>query len=765
MEKNLVIVESPAKAKTIEKFLGKDYVVKSCNGHVRDLPKHNISIDIKNRFTPVYVTIDEKKAIVAALKKEIKKVEGLYLATDDDREGEAISWHLCHALGLDVHLARRIVFREVTEKSVTEAIKNPRALDLALVGAQQARRVLDRIVGFELSPLLWKKIKRGLSAGRVQSVAVRLIVENERKIASFKQSTFYQSTFLFKKEQTPHTFSAKLSAKHTEAQARDLLERCRKAHFTVATVHKKQTKRKPPVPLTTSYLVQEAHRQFGYATGRTMRYAQGLYESGKITYMRTDSIHLSQEAIAAAKRYIIAAFGAEYSQPVQYKGKGKGKTQEAHEAIRPTDFSVAEAGESHQERQLYKLIRNRTLASQMAPALLDRTVVEIKASTGPEVFVAQGELMVFEGFTKLYGKKSNAEDEQSLPPLKQGDRLLLEEGRAKQCFTRPPARYSEASLVKELEEMGIGRPSTYAPTIETIQRRNYVRKETREGKERTYTLFRLRAGSLTEHTEQERYGEEKNKLFSTSEANVVTDFLCGHFSKVLDYSFTATLEEALDAIAAGRVQWQEVVEQFYADFHPQVEAVVEQKEIESKTRLLGKDPKTKRNVYVRLGRFGPYAQLGEPDDKQTKSSSLQDGQFIDTITLAEALRLFELPRTLEDWQGTPLIVSVSRYGPYAKHGEKFYSLDKTHDPYTISHAAVIAHIEQKIKEEKQRVMATFVLRGCPVEVLRGRFGPYIRHDGKNYKIPKAQQSEAEHLTPEACEEIIKKAPAGRGKRR
>lgn len=755
MKKNLVIVESPSKAKTIEKFLGRNFVVRSCNGHVRDLQKSKLSIDIANHFMPIYTMLDQKKAVIAALKKEVKKVDGVYLATDDDREGEAISWHLCHALALDTRTAQRIVFREITQKKVVGALQNPRGIDSALVDAQQARRVLDRLVGFMLSPLLWKKVKRGLSAGRVQSVAVRLIVDNENDIAAFKESSYHTAVFHFKAATGQEVFVAKLSKKHTQTAARAFLESCKNATFAVQDIKQKEVKRMPPPPLTTSFLQQEAHQRFSYAVGRTMRHAQSLYESGKITYMRTDSAHLAQEAIEDAKAYITATFGANYSRPTQYTTKTK-KAQEAHEAIRPTDFSVVAAGGSREEQQLYKLIRNHTLASQMAPARLERTVVHIGLSTNEELLVAEGEVMVFDGFTKLYATSSRG-GKQPLPAMTKGETFKLEQAVSREHFTRPPARYNEASLVKKLEEMGIGRPSTYAPIIDTIQKRNYVRKESRAGKERHYTLLTLAAGNLVECTEQEKYGEEKNKLFSTDEAIVVTDFLYTHFSSVMDYSFTASMEEELDNIAAGKIKWQTVIEKFYTDFHPQVERVTENKEIQAeKARLLGQDPISKKNVYARLGRYGPYVQLGEIDEEKPKSSSLKSGQFISSITLEEALLLFRLPRSLEDWKDEPLVVSTGKYGPYVRHGKKFYSLDKSHDPYTLSQQEAIAWIEEKIQAEKERIIATYVLDDLPLELLRGRYGPYVRYNGKNYKLSKAQRENAEQLTQAACIALIKK---------
>ena len=754
-KKHLVIVESPAKAKTIEKFLGANYVVRSCHGHVRDLKKGEKSVDTANQFAPVYVTLEEKKHVVAALKKEIKQVGGVYLATDDDREGEAISWHLCHALSLDTQQAKRIVFREITKKRVLYAVEHPRGIDLALVNAQQARRVLDRLVGFELSPLLWRKVRSGLSAGRVQSVAVRLIVENEAAISSFVGSSHHQATFHLATTKEEH-FAAKFTKKYTKEQMKGFLEACKTANFSVKGVEKKRAKRNPPAPLTTSHLQQEAHRQCGYAVGRTMRYAQGLYEAGKITYMRTDSTHLSSEALAGAGAYITETFGAEYSRPTQYKTKSK-SAQEAHEAIRPTSFSVAEAGQTPQEKQLYKLIRTRTLASQMAPALLDRVVVSIKPSTREELLTATGETMVFEGFVKLYGGGSSG-DNQPLPAMEVGEPLVFEKALSREQFTRPPARYNEASLVKRLEEMGIGRPSTYAPTVETIQKRNYVKKESREGKERAYVRLELREGVLVERVEKEMAGEERNKLFSTDEALIVTEFLSAHFPKILDYSFTASMEDELDEIAAGRVEWQRVIENFYTDFHPQVAAVSGDKEIRAeKSRLLGQDPASKKNVYARLGRYGPYVQLGEVGEKP-QSASLRKDQLISNLTLEEALVLFQLPRALETWQGEPLVVSVGRFGPYIKHGKKFYSLGADHDPYTITQAAAIACLKEKIAEEKQRVLAHFEVDGEALEVLRGRYGPYIRHKGKNYRIPKGQRREAEHFTQALCEEIVRKAP-------
>ncbi len=763
MPKNLVIVESPAKAGTIEGYLGKDYKVASSYGHVRDLPKGDDAIDKEHGFTPKYEISKEKKEVVKQLKKLAKEAETVYLATDDDREGEAIAWHLLQALGLDENTAKRIVFREITKNAVLKSLENPRGIDMELVHAQQARRVLDRLVGFELSPILWKKIRSGLSAGRVQSVAVRLVVEREREIENFKPESSFKVTALFKLDsgedlqaELPHKFKNK-------EEAKAFLEQCKEAIFTITNLEKKPGKKSPAAPFTTSTLQQEASRKLGYSVAQTMRLAQQLYENGLITYMRTDSTNLSQEAIAGATREIRQAYGEEYVKVRQYKTKAAG-AQEAHEAIRPTDFGKHSAGLDRQTTRLYELIWKRAIASQMADAKLEKTTVTIGISTSNEHLVATGEVVTFDGFLKVYVEGSDEENNNHqatgmLPPLQVGQPLTLEEMLARQVFTRHPARYTEASLVKKLEELGIGRPSTYAPTISTIIKRNYVVKESREGKPRQYELLRLDGQGLTEATETEITGTEKNKLFPTDMGMLVNDFLVAHFPDIVDYSFTAKVEEKFDKIAAGQEDWVAMIDNFYHPFHKRVEETAEV-ERPSQERLLGQDPETGKNVYAKMGRFGPYVQIGENGDRENgdekpRSASMRADQLIENITLEEALELFKLPREVGQFEGEPIVAAIGRFGPYIRHKGKFVSLEKDDDPYTIDEERAIALIQAKRAADANRIIKTFD-ENPDIQVLNGKYGPYIKAGKKNVRIPKGKDPAS--LTLEECLELAAKAP-------
>ncbi len=772
MSKKLVIVESPAKAKTIENYLGSDYVVASSFGHVRDLPKGNNAIDIENNFTPTYEISKDKKEVIKNLKKLAKPAPEVYLASDDDREGEAIAWHLAQALELDEKTTQRIVFREITKSAIQKAMQSPRTIDIDLVNAQQARRVLDRLVGFELSPILWKKIKRGLSAGRVQSVAVRLVVEREREIENFKPVVNFKVTAQFKAGSK--SFKAELPKRfETQKEAEQFLHDCNGADFAIAKLETKPAKKTPAPPFTTSTLQQEASRKLGFSVSQTMTLAQKLYESGKITYMRTDSTNLSQEAIQGATTEIKTAYGSEFVQTRAFKTKAAG-AQEAHEAIRPTNFAVHSTGTDRGATRLYELIWKRAIASQMADAQLEKTTAHIGISTSQHQLVSHGEMIKFEGFLKVYiegtddEENGNGTQNTMLPPLKQGDTLHLIDMLARETFSRHPARYTEASLVKKLEEMGIGRPSTYAPTISTIIKRAYVEKESREGHERTYQVVALKNQKVTSKTSTETTGAEKNKLFPTDMGMIVTDFLVEHFGEVLDYSFTATVEKDFDEIAHGRKQWDKMIKNFYKEFHPHVEATekLDRKEVGS-SRELGIDPATGKPVIARLGRFGPLVQLGkaleeDEEGEKPKFASLRKGQLIETITLEEALELFKLPRSLGEYEGQEMTVAIGRFGPYVKHNGKFVSLHKEDDPMTITAERAIALIEQKRKADAEKFIKTFD-ENPEVQVLNGRYGPYIKVGKQNVKIPK--DKEPASLTLEECLELAKNAPAKKARGR
>jgi len=752
--KNLVIVESPAKAKTIEKYLGKDFTVRSSYGHIRDLPEKGIGIDIAKQFMPTYEISTDKLSLVKELKKMAQQAETVWLATDDDREGEAISWHLKEALELKEAKLKRIVFREITKNAILNAIKNPRKIDIDLVNAQQARRILDRLVGYELSPVLWKKIKTGLSAGRVQSVAVRLIVEREREIEKFNTTSSFKITALFDLGEGK-TLIAELKDKlTTEKDAETFLQTCIGATFSIKNLETKPAKKTPAPPFTTSTLQQEASRKLSFSVQQTMTLAQKLYEAGKITYMRTDSTALSQEAIKGASTEIENLYGNRYVQNRQYKTKSEA-AQEAHEAIRPTDFSVHQAGNDRNEQRLYELIWKRAIASQMADAQLERTIATIGISTTPTTLFAEGEVIKFDGFLKVYMEdKDDDESEEEggnkmLPPIKIGQVLQLSEMKALERFTRPPARYTEASLVKKLEELGIGRPSTYAPTISTIQKRGYVVKENREGKERKYQEISLKNNKITKKTKTEITGAEKAKLFPTDVAMVVNDFLQAHFETIMDYSFTAKVEKEFDEIAEGKQDWVKMIDDFYKKFHPKVEETEEIKRSEvSANRELGTHPQTGEKVFAKLGKYGAYVQIGEAsDDKKPLFAKLKKGQFIETITLEEALELFKLPREVGTYENQPITVAIGRFGPYVRLGNEFYSLGKDDDPYTITEERAIEIIEAKRKADAEKVILAFK-QNPEVQVLNGRYGAYIKVGKQNVRIPKGKDPKT--LTLEEC---------------
>lgn len=765
MAKNLVIVESPAKAKTIEGFLGKDFTVKSSFGHIRDLPGKNISIDIENNFEPNYVISDDKKKIVAELKKSAKSADKVWLATDEDREGEAISWHLIEALGLKESETERIVFHEITKKAITSAIENPRKLNKNLVDAQQARRILDRLVGYELSPVLWKKVKPSLSAGRVQSVTVRLIVEREREISEFNSNAFYRVVGVFKLKDGM-SFKAEVSNRFdTYEEAKSFLEDCQKSNFSVSDVVKKPATKSPAAPFTTSTLQQEASRKLGFSVAQTMMVAQKLYEAGKITYMRTDSVSLSDFAKDEAKSHIVATFGTEYSEPRNFTNKSKG-AQEAHEAIRPTNMSVSSTG-SGQEARLYDLIWKRALASQMSNAKIERTTATIAVSESKYNFVAKGEVIKFEGFLKVYLESTDDENDEEqegmLPAMKKGDELHRQIITSTQRFTKAPARYQEAALVKKLEELGIGRPSTYAPTISTIQKRGYVVKESREGEDRSYKVLNLTESGIEEELKVEKTGAEKNKLFPTDIGMVVTDFLTEHFENIMDYSFTADVEKQFDDIADGLKKWTEMIKSFYNPFHKSVENTLENAERASGERKLGIDPASGKPLIVRIGRFGPMAQIGEADDEdKPQFASLLSDQSIETITLEEALELFKLPRTVGEYEGKTVVAAIGRFGPYIRWNNLFVSLKKAEgdDPMTVDMKRAEELIKIKIEQEKNKYIKVFE-EDKTIQVLNGRYGPYIKFGKKNIKIPK--DVEPESLTLEECKKLAAAAPEKKGK--
>ncbi|MFT5215529.1 MAG: DNA topoisomerase-1 [Glaciecola sp.] len=725
MAKNLVIVESPAKAKTIEKFLGKDFKVESSFGHIADLPSKELGVDVEGDFKPKYEVSKDKKAVVKKLKELAKKAEMVWLASDEDREGEAIAWHLAESLNLDKDKTKRIVFHEITKTAILKAIENPRSIDYHLVDAQQARRVLDRIVGYELSPVLWRKVKGGLSAGRVQSVSVRLIVEREREVQEFNSEASYRVDAEFSNEEG-QTFKAKLPKNFsTKEEAQKLLEANINADFIVSGLEKKPAKKAPAAPFTTSTLQQEAARKLGFSVSRTMSNAQRLYEEGLITYMRTDSVNLSNEARKGAQAEIESSYGSKYSTPRNFKGKAKG-AQEAHEAIRPTDFSQQTANLERDQSRLYDLIWKRAIASQMSEAQLERTNVKISASSHNELFTANGEVIKFDGFLKVYLEGTDDEDteqEGMLPALKVNESLLNNYISATERYTRAPARYTEASLVKKLEELGIGRPSTYAPTISTIQNRNYVEKGSVEGEPRDYAQLILKKNKVSENELTEKVGSDKGKLVPTDIGMIVTDFLVNHFESILDYNFTARVEESFDDIAEGKVDWTKMMKDFYKDFHPQVVNVQENAERESGERILGKDPKTGRQVSVRLGKFGPMVQIGTVDDEEKPTfASLTPEQQLNSITYEEAMALFQLPKALGTYKEEEVAVNNGRFGPYVKFGEKYVSLPKGIDPLSIELEEAI----ELIKEKEKADAPIYTFQELPVQKGKGRFGPFIK---------------------------------------
>ena len=770
MQENLVIVESPAKAKTIEKFLGQDFKVMSSYGHIRDLKKKEISINMDN-LNPDYEIPEEKRKLVADLKAKAKKAKTIWLASDEDREGEAISWHLCEVLGLDEEKTNRIVFHEITKTAILDAIKHPRHLDMNLVNAQQARRLLDRLVGFKLSPVLWRKVKPALSAGRVQSVAVRLIVEREREMQAFKSEPYYRISAVF----TIHNpkngemeVKAELDTRFkTHEEALAFLEKCKDASFVVDTVSKKPVKRTPAPPFTTSTLQQEAARKLGFSVSQTMMVAQRLYENGFITYMRTDSVNLSKLCLSTSKEEVTKLYGKEYSQTRNFHTKTKG-AQEAHEAIRPTDMKSMEINGTAQEKRLYELIWKRTAASQMADAQMEKTTTEILIQhptfgTMENKFVANGEVITFDGFLKVY-RESTEDDENGqeefsnvLPEMKKGDILARQEINAIERFSQGPTRYSEASLVHKLEELGIGRPSTYAPTISTIQQREYVQKGEKKSEERTYSIDVLKGNKITSKEKKEMVGSEKGKLLPTDIGTVVNDFLMENFPDIMDYHFTANIEEEFDSIAAGKSEWEKVIKDFYKDFEPEVEGVLKSRsEHKAGEREIGIDPKSGRPIYAKIGRFGPVIQIGAADDSvKPQFAQIPADKSMETITVEEALELFKLPRTLGDLEGMPVVVGTGKFGPYIMHNRKFVSLPKNEDPLTVTLETAIELINEKRQQDQERHLKAFE-NDPKMEILNGRYGPYIAYDGKNYRIPKAMHSKVKELTYEQCMEIIEK---------
>ncbi|SKC02227.1 DNA topoisomerase-1 [Sphingobacterium nematocida] len=745
MAKNLLIVESPAKAKTIEGYLGSDFLVKSSYGHIRDLVKTDDAIDTDNKFEQKYEVPVDKKAIVSELKKLAKSAETVWLASDEDREGEAISWHLFETLGLKENATKRIVFHEITKPAILNAIENPRKIDYNLVYAQQARRVLDRLVGFELSPVLWRKVKPSLSAGRVQSVAVRVIVEREREINRFNAEAAFKIVAIFYTGKGKEFFKAELPQRFDKKEdAKTFLNDSMRADFSIASLEKKPARRNPAAPFTTSTLQQEASRKLGFSVARTMQVAQRLYEAGRITYMRTDSVNLSDTAIQAAENEIVKAYGEKYHKLRKYKTKAAG-AQEAHEAIRPTYFSEHSIEGDASERRLYELIWKRAIASQMSEAEFEKTVAKISISTRKEELTATGEIMRFDGFLKVYMESTDEENEVAadgdadnalLPPLEQGQALTLNEMTATERFSRPPARYTEASLVKKLEELGIGRPSTYAPTISTIQNRGYVVKEDRDGKPRDYNVLRLAGTEVSEVVKTEMTGVERNKLFPTDIGVLVNDFLVEHFKGIVDFNFTARVEKEFDEIAQGSKEWTDMLEAFYRPFHHEVEDTLENAERATNERELGVDPETGKPVSVRVGRFGPLVQIGTADDEEKpRFASLRKGQMIETITFEEAMELFKLPKRVGQFEEKEMTVAIGRFGPYIKHESSFYSLPKGVDPLDVTEEQAIEIIKEKRQKDIEKVIRVFD-ENPKAQIENGRWGPFIRLEKQNIKIPK-----------------------------
>lgn len=758
MAKNLVIVESPAKAKTIEKFLGTNYIVKSSFGHVRDLSKKGLGLDIAGGYKPDYIISDDKKKVIAELKKLAKEAEIVWLATDEDREGEAISWHLSETLSLKQEATRRIVFHEITKTAIDHAVNHPRSIDLNLVDAQQARRVLDRLVGFELSPVLWRKVKPALSAGRVQSVAVRLIVDREDEIKNFDIVPYFRVTAGFKVEKNSYNseLKAELSTRFDNKEsAFNFLTRCIPAEFTVNAIETKPAQKSPAPPFTTSTLQQEASRKLGFSVSKTMMVAQQLYESGKITYMRTDSVNLSDMALNMAKQEILTNYGQNYHHYRKYTTTTKG-AQEAHEAIRPTYFDHQEISGTSDQKKLYNLIWKRTIASQMSNAKLEKTTVNINISTTPEEFIAKGEVLLFDGFLRVYLESTDEDDKEEkrgvLPALTMGQKLPLLKMDATERFTQPPARYNEASLVKKLEELGIGRPSTYAPIISTIQKREYVVKEDKDGTDRKFWVVTLKNNKITESEKIEKTGQIKGKLAPTDIGTLVNKFLMQHFKNIMDYHFTAKVEKEFDEIAMGQKVWNEMIDSFYIPFHKTVENAIEKSEKFSGEKLIGIDPESGKNVFVKIGRFGPIVQIGNTEsEEKPKFAALKKGQSLDNITLDEALELFSFPRTIGTFEGEEMVVSIGRFGPYIRHKSKFYSISKDNDPMIIDEETAIRIMEEKRKKDSEKLIREFT-QNEEVKVLNGRWGPYIAVGKSNYKIPKGTLPEK--LTLEDCLKIV-----------
>ncbi|MEY4628813.1 MAG: type topoisomerase [Bacteroidota bacterium] len=777
MAKNLLIVESPAKAKTIEKILGSDFEVKSCYGHIRDLEKSEMGIDIKKDFKPRYIVPEDKEKVVKELKQLAKKSEEVWLATDEDREGEAISWHLCEVLGLDPVTTKRIVFHEITKPAIKSAVEKPRTVNMNLVNAQQARRILDRIVGFEISPILWRKMsmKNNLSAGRVQSVAVRIIVERERAINGFTSTSSFKIEGIFKAKDINGkqvTFKAEGTKKSKETDAETFLNGCKGAKYTVKDVQKKPARKTPAAPFTTSTLQQEASRKLGYGVSKTMLIAQKLYEAGHITYMRTDSVNLSETAIQDISKQITDSYGKNFLQVRKYKNKNE-SAQEAHEAIRPTYMDKTKVDNADSQR-LYDLIWKRTMASQMADAELEKTIAEINISTQSEILKAEGEVLKFEGFLKVYNEGKDEDDEENeeentegmLPPLEINQPVELSELIAVERFTRPQSRYTEASLVKKLEELGIGRPSTYAPTISTIIKRTYVEKRDKEGTKRDYRVLTLKDDKLSKSTEQENTGAEKTKLFPTDLGTVVTDFLIQHFNQVLDYGFTAKIESEFDHIADGEENWSQMLKDFYAPFKKDVDLTMETAERISGERELGHDPVSGKRIIARMGRYGPMVQIGEQtEEEKPKFAKLKVDQSIETIKLDEALELFKLPRILGVFENEEVQVNIGRFGPYIAHDKKFYSLAKEYDPYEIKLEEAIPMIEEKRKAKDERTIKVFEKE--KIQLLKGPYGPYIKKGLRNFPIPKEKQEDVQSLSIEEVQAMIEHAIANpsRGKRK
>ncbi|MGC1390354.1 MAG: type I DNA topoisomerase [Bacteroidales bacterium] len=757
MIENLVIVESPAKAKTIEKFLGKDFRVVSSFGHIRDLSKKNLGIDIKNNFEPDYEVPKEKAKVVSDLRKAATDSKNIWIASDEDREGEAIAWHLASVLKLDLLTTKRIVFHEITGEAISNAIKNPRKIDMNLVNSQQARRILDRLVGFEISPVLWKKVQPSLSAGRVQSVAVRLIVEREREIISFETESSFKVTAIFTINSVDGenaTLRAEASKRFPdEKEALKFLELCNNSKYSIGNISIKPGTRSPAPPFTTSTLQQEAYRKLGFSVAQTMAVAQKLYEAGKITYMRTDSTNLSNLALVKSREMIVSEFGEKYSKTRQFKTKSKG-AQEAHEAIRPAYLDNPATAGSQNEKKLYELIWKRTLASQMADAIIEKTSISIDMNTSAVKFQANGEVIKFDGFLKVYTESSDQEntDEERyvIPPVTKGMTLSYNNVTATQKYTMPPPRYTEASLVKKLEELGIGRPSTYAPTISTIQNRGYVSREDRPGEKRQIKIFTLLNGKVANSIKTEITGKEKSKLFPQDIGMIVNDFLIENFSEIVDYHFTAEVEEQFDEIAEGNLKWTGMIEEFYSPFHKTVTNTLEKKERKTGVRVLGNHPETGEPVTVRMGRFGPVAQIGESgNEEKPRYASLSKNQLLETITLDEALNLFRLPRSLGEYDGEEMIVGAGKFGPYIRFKSKFFSLKKgVDDPYIVTFERAVEIILEKNESDKKKILKDF----GDIRLLNGRYGPYLVKDKQNYRLPKG--TDAEKLTREDCSKII-----------